>query len=109
MTWFHCDVRNGNIVTCSSDERFNAKNCSDTMCKQFINVYTTLTLEEAREYKGPIEDDEGNILSKHSYRLDLTKVVPADQHHMIQDRECKCDLVDSPLDINLIERIEAGV
>jgi|TARA_A100001518_G_C1207237_1_gene49928 hypothetical protein len=76
------------------------------MCKHFINVYTDLTLAEAREYKGPIVDDNGDHLHSHSYRVDLTKVVPVEEQHKIEDRDAKCCLITEPIDVNLIQPIE---
>ena len=108
MTWFHLSVKNGDVVSCTDDSKFGEGRCSEAMCKNFVNVYTDLTLAEARKYKGPIVDDDGNHVSPHSYRGDLTKVGPADEQHKIEDRDAKCCLVAEPIDISLIQPIKVG-
>ena len=106
MTWFHLSIKNGDVVSCTDDSNFGEGRCSEAMCKHFINVYTDLTLAEAREYKGPIVDDNGDHLHSHSYRVDLTKVVPVEEQHKIEDRDAKCCLITEPIDVNLIQPIE---
>ena len=106
MSWLHLSVKDGDVVGCTDDSKFGEGRCSEAMFKNSINVYTDLAISEARKYKRPIVDDDGHHLHPHSYRVDLTKVVPAEEHHKIEDRDAKCCLITDPIDINLIKPIE---
>ena len=105
MTWIHCDARNGDVVTCSEDSAFGVDNASDTMRKQFVSIYTDMTIDEARAYTRAKFDRAGRVISKNSYNVDLTAVVPAAERDNITDREAKVDLVETKLDPNLITAI----
>ena len=102
MPWIHCSIETGAIITVSDDDHFNADNCSETMCKRFINIYTDMTIEEARKYKGPIFDEDDGVVSKYSYKIDLMKVVPEEYCNCIKDREKTVPLITKNLDKTLI-------
>jgi|GEM_PF-6932062 hypothetical protein len=107
MTWLHCHPDDGSVVSCSEDDRFNEANASDAMRKEFVNIYTDMTIEQAREFKGPSwiveasEDNEGKGIMdhKHPYQIDLTNVVPLEDQDKIEDRTIAIPLVTTNLDL----------
>jgi len=56
------------------------------MKKNFVNVYTEMTIKEARLYKRPLEDSDGKILQKRQWKMDLHEIVPECHHECITDR-----------------------
>jgi hypothetical protein len=108
MTWIHCD-EDGNVVSCSEDHRFNEQNCSPTMCKTFVNIYTDMTIEEARTFKGPSwltppsETEAGVMDEKYKCRIDLSQVVPVEDQDKIADRDVMTPLVTTAIESDQIE------
>ena len=59
----------------------------------FVNVYTDIPIEEARLYKRPLEDQDGNILQKRQWKIDLNTFVPPEHQDKITDRDREVPLV----------------
>ena len=93
MTWLHCHVNDGSIVSCSTDADFNESNASSTMKKHFVNIHTDMTIAEARSYKKPLEDQDGNIIQKRQWQLDFDTFVPAEHQDKITDLDQEVPLI----------------
>ena len=104
MTWFHIDGSTGDIVCCSDDSDFSESKCSEEMGKHFVNVHSDMTISEARAFKGPKLDSEGNVVSKYSHKVDLDSLVPDENREKAADRECCCPFVHGNLTKDEITR-----
>ncbi len=93
MTWFHIDGKTGDIVCCSDDSDFSEGNCSEDMAKNFVNVHSDMTIAEARTYKGPKVDSEGNVIVEYSHKVDVGSLVPEEDLAKAEDRDCCCPFV----------------
>ena len=93
MTWLHCYPDDGSIVSCSTDQDFNESNASSTMKKHYVNIHTNMTIAEARSYKIPLEDQDGNILQKRQWKLDLNTFVPSEHQDKVTDRDQEVPLI----------------
>ena len=93
MTWFHIDGKTGDIVCCSDDSDFSEGNCSEDMAKNFVNVHSEMTIAEARPYKGPKVDSEGNVIVEYSHKVDVGSLVPEEDLAKAEDRDCCCPFV----------------
>ena len=104
MTWFHIDGKTGDIVCCTEDSDFSESKCSEDMAKNFVNVHSDMTIAEARTYKGPKVDSEGNVIVEYSHKVDLDSLLPVEDLEKAADRECCCPFVHGNLTKDEITR-----
>jgi len=63
------------------------------MKKHFVNIHTDIPIEEARLYKRPLEDENGNILQKRQWQINLNTFVSPEHQDKITDRDREVPLV----------------
>jgi len=105
MTWLHCDVRDGSVVSCSSDEDFTEANASHEMKSQFVNIHTDIPIDKARLYKKPLFDSNGNFVKKRQWFVDLRAVVPVEHRGKIADREQEIPLIKTSIAAEEITKV----